>query len=244
MSSTTRRGLLLSALIVLGWLISLISLLGIDITQQPWLALGVAVLLRTVLQTGLFIVGHDAMHGVLIPAEPRWNHRLGGLALYLYGALPYEVCRRNHQRHHQVPATADDPDFHDAGGTGAMAWYRTFMARYLTAGQMLRLLTSWGVLAVIARAHSSSGWINVLLFCTLPLLLSSLQLFIVGTYLPHRNQRAPLHRANPDSLDWPTWLSLLACFHFGYHREHHDNPALAWFELPQAQRCRRALANP
>ena len=39
-----------------------------------------------------------------------------------------------------------------------------------------------------------------------------------------------LAAGGPASLDWPAWLSLLACFHFGYHREHHDRPDLAWFE--------------
>jgi beta-carotene ketolase (CrtW type) len=88
---------------------------------------------------------------------------------------------------------------------------------------------------------SPTAVINVLLFCTLPLLLSSLQLFVFGTYLPHRWQRTQSVGSHPDSLGLPTWLSLLACFHFGYHREHHDHPGLAWFELPAA---RRALGRP
>jgi len=34
----------------------------------------------------------------------------------------------------------------------------------------------------------------------------------------------------------PEWLSLLACYHFGYHLEHHQDPQLAWHELPRRRR--------
>jgi beta-carotene ketolase (CrtW type) len=74
----------------------------------------------------------------------------------------------------------------------------------------------------------------VLLFCTLPLMLSSLQLFVVGTYLPHR--RSSDRAQHIDSLGLPEWLSLLACYHFGYHLEHHQDPQLAWHELPRRRR--------
>ena len=86
--SGSRKGLLLAALILLGWLITLIGLLSLDLssTAGPRILIGaaLALLLRTLLQTGLFIVGHDAMHGVLIPHSRRWNDRFGALALALY----------------------------------------------------------------------------------------------------------------------------------------------------------------
>lgn len=242
-NETTQKGLLLASVILVGWLISLVGLLSLDLNQVPWLLLLAAIVARTLLQTGLFIVGHDAMHRVLLPGRRRWNDRLGGLALALYAALPYAACLHNHQRHHRVPASSDDPDFHGDPGAGAWRWYVRFMAGYLTMGQMARLLGGWALLALLASRVSSTGWINVLLFCTLPLLLSSLQLFVFGTYLPHRSQRAPVNRLRPDSLNLPPWLSLLACYHFGYHREHHDRPDLAWFELP-AQRLRTTKLAP
>jgi beta-carotene ketolase (CrtW type) len=182
------------------------------------------------------------MHWVLVPQWRHWNDRLGGLALTLYAALPYEACLHNHQRHHLRPASAGDPDFHGDPSAGAWRWYARFMAGYLTTGQMARLLGGWALLAVIASRTSPTGWINVLLFCTLPLLLSSLQLFVFGTYLPHRGQRAPVNRSRPDSLNLPPWLSLLSCYHFGYHREHHDRPDLTWFELPAQRRLSTKLA--
>jgi len=228
-------------MIQLGWLASLVSLLSLNPAQLPFLGLLLAVLLRTLLQTGLFIVGHDAMHGVLLPEWQRWNHRLGATALALYAALPYRACRHNHQQHHRFTASSLDPDFHVDPGAGAFGWYRRFMAGYLTAAQMARLLTGWALLVLVACRLQPLGWLNVLLFCTLPLLLSSVQLFVFGTYLPHRSQRSPSASGQPASLDLPAWLSLLACFHFGYHREHHDRPDLAWFQLPGLRR--RGLAS-
>ncbi|MGL6133378.1 MAG: fatty acid desaturase, partial [Prochlorococcaceae cyanobacterium] len=81
----------------------------------------------------------------------------------------------------------------------------------------------------------------VISYCTLPLALSSLQLFLFGTYLPHRGpaQAAP-HAAI--TLAWPEPLSLLACYHFGYHVEHHSNPSLPWYELPACHRRLRQQA--
>ena len=246
MSATTRRGLGFAVLILLGWVASLVVLLAIPPQFLPWPLLPLAVLLRTLLQTGLFIVGHDAMHGVLLPERPRWNDRLGAWVLALYAALPYRICRCNHQRHHHRTATAADPDFHADPEAGMLVWYRRFMAGYLSVGQMLGLLCAWTVLGLLAWAWGPEGWPtairHLLLYGTLPLLLSSWQLFLVGTYLPHRHQRAPLHRRSADTLHLPGWLSLLACYHFGYHREHHSCPGLAWFQLPAEHRRARTLA--
>ncbi len=61
-----------------------------------------------------------------------------------------------------------------------------------------------------------------------------LQLFYFGTYLPHRGSPASRHSAR--SNDWPYWLSLISCFHFGAcHEEHQAFPNLAWWELPRAK---------
>jgi beta-carotene ketolase (CrtW type) len=237
-----RRSQLLATLLVLGWLASLG--LGLAWVMHPlpqagsgFVLIGLAlVLLRSFLQTGLFIVGHDAMHRLLVPGAVGLNDRLGAMVLGLYAALPYGSCRRQHLLHHRHPGEVADPDFHRPGAGSALAWYGQFMGRYLTGRQMACLLTGWGLLAWCTSIPA------VLLVCTLPLLLSSLQLFLVGTYLPHRRpagQPCGEHQAPAvRSLDLPEWLSLLACFHFGYHREHHLAPQLAWHQLPA---CRRAL---
>ena len=238
------QGLALAALILLLWFASLGGVLALDLsTLAPPIGLA-AVLLRTLLHTGLFIVAHDAMHGLLLPRWPRANHQLGALALALYGALGYGRCRRNHALHHQRPASASDPDFHRDPGDGALRWYVDFMGGYLSPLQMALLLAGWGALATGLWLTQAIPWqeagLRVLIGCTLPLLLSSVQLFVVGTYLPHRRHGTD----GPISLAWPSWLSLLACYHFGYHREHHEQPGLAWFELPQAHRRNKTLALP
>ncbi|QNI70437.1 beta-carotene ketolase [Cyanobium sp. NS01] len=235
MSGTSCRGLLLAAGIVLGWLLSLVALVALDALGLAGGLLAVAVMARTLAQTGLFIVGHDAMHGVLLPEHPRWNDRLGAASLGLYAALPYGRCHRNHLCHHREEATPGDPDFHPDPHAGPLRWYGRFMGGYLSSSQMARLLVGWMGLTVLLHSLAGLGWDraahSVLLCCTLPLLLSSLQLFLVGTYLPHRQQRSGSGGAT--SLDLPVWASLLACYHFGYHREHHEAPSVPWFALPR-----------
>ena len=238
MSLTTRRGLLLAALILLGWLATLVLLLPLPLGQLPPVLLVLAVLARTFLQTGLFIVGHDAMHRVLVPGSRGWNDGLGRLVLLLYAALPYGPCRQKHHQHHHSPGSAVDPDFHAPGRSSVLAWYARFMGGYLRPLPLTLLVSAWGGLALATSAAS------VALFCVLPLLLSSLQLFLVGTYLPHRGQgeghdggEGPAEdRHRSISLALPEGLSLLACYHFGYHREHHRAPQLAWHQLPQEYR--------
>jgi beta-carotene/zeaxanthin 4-ketolase len=235
LTSSTRRGLGLAAGLVLGWLGSWALLLPTTLGQLPLALVGGAVVLRTMLQTGLFIVAHDAMHSTLWPDRPEANRRIGQLALLLYAALPYERCRRNHVLHHRHAGTHRDPDHHPDGQPSVWRWYGGFMAAYLSAGQLTGLVLSWLVLAALGFRVSASPLLNVLLYGALPTLLSSLQLFVVGTYLPHRGAgEIPGHQ--PRSLAWPCWLSLLSCYHFGYHWEHHAYPHLAWHELPAARR--------
>jgi beta-carotene ketolase (CrtW type) len=239
--SVPGRGLLLATAILLAWLIALIVLLGLNLRDWPLPLVVGAILVRTLLQTGLFIVGHDGMHGVLLPASRRWNNRLAALALGLYAWLPYRRCRHHHRQHHRAPATAVDPDVHPDPGAGLLAWYRRFMAAYLGPGPLTLLVAGWALLGFLALRFTPTAWLNVLLFCVVPLLASSIQLFIFGTYLPHRRQRCAGSGGGAESLELPAWLSLLACYHFGYHREHHDHPAVAWFELPRQRRLGRIV---
>lgn len=246
MTSSTRRGLGLAAGLLLGWLGSWAVLLPTTLSHLSPVLVVVAVLLRTLLQTGLFIVAHDAMHGSLWPQRPGANRPIGQLALLLYAALPYGRCQRNHGLHHRHAGTAGDPDHHLEGQPGLWRWYGRFMAAYLTAGQLTVLVLCWLALAALAWPVSASPLANVALYGVLPTLLSSAQLFLVGTFLPHRASSsdrgcAPLAspecaRHEPRSLNWPVWLSLLSCYHFGYHWEHHAHPHLAWHELPTVRR--------
>lgn len=235
----SRVGLLWALALFIAWSASLVVSLTLPLQSGglPGAVPVALILLRTLLQTGLFIVGHDAMHGSLLPCSPRWNARIGRLALGLYACLPWESCRRNHRLHHQAPASPGDPDHHGAHRLGPLRWYLRFMASYLTPPQMLALLGGWLVALVSLEPFTAHPLQALLLFWSLPLLLSSLQLFVFGTYLPHRlypGRSEDRHLAA--SLAWPEALSFLACFHFGYHWEHHRHPQLPWFRLHSARR--------
>ena len=67
----------------------------------------------------------------------------------------------------------------------------------------------------------------------LPAVLSAVQLFIFGNYLPHCGDAVDKpHRANSNA--WPELVSLVTCFHFGgYHEEHHRFPDTPWYDLPR-----------
>lgn len=233
------RGLIWALVILVAWAISLIAALQLPIettwSSASWLL--PLVLVRAFLQTGLFIVAHDAMHGSLLPGSRCWNDRIGRLALALYAWLPWERCRRNHRLHHESPGGAGDPDHHDVHQPGLLHWYVRFMASYLSPFQMGALLSSWLLTLLLLGLQTPHPLSSLMLFWILPLLLSSLQLFVIGTYLPHRQTAARSgDRHHAASLAWPEALSFLACFHFGYHWEHHADPRLPWYRLPAGRR--------
>jgi len=247
LKSGEARGQFWAGALLLAWLLSLILLMPLELENlpNPWnggwqgclgvLAVVLGVLLRTFLHTGLFIIGHDAMHEVLIPRDGRANRRWGRLCLALYAGLPYDHCRQQHQRHHRFAGGREDPDC-QAAEEGLAPWFVHFLLPYLSWPQMAALLGLWATIAWLSTPFTPSAASHLLLFCVLPLLLSSLQLFLFGTYLPHRHleKNGQPHQAH--SLDLPPWLSLLACYHFSYHWEHHQYPGLAWFELPGSRR--------
>ncbi|MCP9771352.1 fatty acid desaturase [Synechococcus sp. Tobar12-5m-g] len=225
----------LSSLLLIGWLDPFGSRWG----GGPPGVIGMilVILIRTFLQTGLFIVAHDAMHGCLLPGNLRCNTLLGRIALGLYACIPYRHCRSNHIRHHRSPGDRNDPDFHDGLHTHPLFWFFSFMRGYLSAGQILSLLAIWGIGLAALHPNTSHPLLVLGLFWILPLVLSSVQLFLFGTYLPHRGQSAPpgsSHQVGSSSL--PPALSLLTCYHFGYHWEHHHYPNSPWYSLPSLRR--------
>ena len=108
-----------------------------------------------------------------------------------------------------------------------------FMRNYLNAAQLSRLVLLLTVLLLAAQPHQSQPLITVSVIFLLPLLISTAQLFFVGTYLPHRKEHKQTdHEVSIKSLNLHPFVSLLACYHFGYHREHHNHPKAPWFLLP------------
>jgi beta-carotene ketolase (CrtW type) len=222
------------------WSITLIYSVYLPIEKVPLLGILGLTLLRTILQTGLFITAHDGMHGSIYPSYPRLNHRIGALALRLYAFLPYKTLLKKHHLHHAHPASHQDPDFHDGNHTHPIQWYFGFMIRYLNLRQnwipLFTLITVYFYLQLYFSAQ------NLFLFWILPLILSSMQLFYFGTYLPHREPKQGYsddHRASSSSLS-PFW-ALMTCYYFGYHWEHHEYPQTPWFHLA---RLRNVLTPP
>ena len=188
MKHGSTRGEGWSVAILTGWLVSGMGLLSVDLDRlgealSDWWGLGgapwmeaslvlLAVLLRSFLHTGLFIVAHDAMHGVLRPACPEANDRWGQLALTLYAGLPYGSCRAKHALHHRFSGGQGDPDFHGSEGPAvkaALHWFVHFLGGYLSWGQMGRLLGGWGALGLLSLALTPTAGLNLLLFCIRPL---------------------------------------------------------------------------
>jgi len=236
------QGVTLSRLIGLSWCVAL--LLGAVTVHVggvfAWPDLGIAsalalLALQCWLLTGLFICAHDAMHGSLAPGMPRTNASVCASLLFFYAGFNWTRIRKAHWQHHRRPATIADPDF---GGVGVrpLRWYVAFVGRYFGLGSALFMGTFfWGHIILLG-----AEWHRVVIFHSLPAVLSSFQLFWFGTYLPHRCSNAEFpdrHRAR--SNDWPEVLSLITCFHFGYHLEHHRHPDVPWWLLPEVHRHAR-----
>ena len=152
----------------------------------------------------------------------------------IYAGIWYDDLVERHFAHHRAPGTDHDPDFAGDGAVPLWRWYGSFFREYLTVGQVLRFGLAIAAYLLIFRAEPA----RLILFWAVPALLSSLQLFYFGTYLPHRREERDSfdddHRAR--SNDYSYLVSLLTCFHFGYHHEHHANPALPWWRLPRTRR--------
>ncbi|MEL6342618.1 MAG: fatty acid desaturase [Myxococcota bacterium] len=227
-----RRGLGVAALILTSWAISVGWLIVTPIAALPIWAVPLLMVWMTFLYTGLFITAHDAMHGTVAPRYPALNDAVGAIAVGVYAAFRFKTLRAAHVLHHRHAGTPNqDPDFHDGRRTGLVAWYLTFLVKYVAWPQIAIMAIAFNVLQHLLGFSA----VNLVLFWVVPSLLSTLQLFIVGTYLPHREGDGHDNAHHARSLDLPRWLSLLACYHFGYHLEHHARPGVPWWRLPQAR---------
>jgi beta-carotene/zeaxanthin 4-ketolase len=227
-------GLLVASGIVVLWIGSLELLSFIDVAQLTPSWILPAILGRTFIQTGLFIVAHDAIHGSVIPSDRQLNRWIGQLALALYALLSYQKLSLNHWQHHRYPGQVSDPDFHDGLHRNFFAWYLKFMKGYLDVRQRVILFFGMGIIFLILHSGFHIPVANLFLFWVLPIVLSSMQLFLFGTYLPHRLDNVEnSHHAT--SSNHSLILSFLTCYHFGYHWEHHEHPALPWYSLPSVR---------
>lgn len=222
-------GVAIALLIFSAWATLLSCLLRLPIASIHPVLLTILTLFQTFLYTGLFVTAHDAMHGTVAPHHQRLNLWVGTIALVAYGLMSYTVLNEAHKQHHLHPASSFDPDFHDGEHKHFVCWYVRFMSQYWNLWQWL------GIAAVYRGLHyfGHIPELNLMLSWVIPSLLSSVQLFYFGTYLAHREVNdAEKTTSNINSIYRPFFWSLLTCYHFGYHREHHDNPSIPWWKLP------------
>ncbi|CAA9503516.1 MAG: Beta-carotene ketolase [uncultured Sphingomonas sp.] len=236
-------GLLLAVLIVAAWLsLHVYAVFFHSLSAvSGWLWALPLVLALIWLSVGLFIVAHDAMHGSLAPGRPALNRFFGRLTLLLYAGFWMDRLAPKHFDHHRHVGTDRDPDFSADHPTRFWPWYLAFMRRYfgLREAAILTVLV-WSYVLLLGAPLG-----NLLLFWALPSIASSVQLFYFGTYLPHRHEESPFadeHRARSNEYGW--LASLLTCFHFGYHREHHLSPGTPWWALPAERQRRKAPLMP
>ncbi|EHQ25400.1 fatty acid desaturase [Mucilaginibacter paludis] len=211
-------GTLISLVVLGSWLTAIIFLMRWQVNwANPLLYLFVLVQMH--LYTGLFITAHDAMHGT-ISSNKTINNALGYTATFFYAAFWYPQLYTKHHRHHSHVHTDEDPDYHLGS---FLAWYYTFIRNYLSIWQIVVMALVFNVLKI---------WIpqvNLLLFWVLPSLLSTLQLFYFGTYLPHKGEHDNKHQSR--SLAKNHFLAFISCYFFGYHYEHHNSPGTPWWLL-------------
>ena len=230
------RGLLTAAAVMLSWFAALVYALSAAPVEASWV-MPPLVLLLTFLYTGLFITAHDAMHGTVAPGRDGINSAVGSMATAMYALFSFRVLQRAHHEHHAHPASAQDPDYHDGAHRGLFRWYLHFFFTYVTWKQLLGMALLYNALKYLAGI----GDVSLLLYWVLPAILSTLQLFYFGTYLPHRESEEPYrepHRARSNA--YGVLLSFITCYHFGYHEEHHMYPGVPWWRLPAVRKRRVA----
>jgi beta-carotene/zeaxanthin 4-ketolase len=229
----TRVGLGLAMLLIGVWIclhVWTVFFVDISFANLPWII--PVILLQCWLYTGLFIIAHDCMHGSLAPFRPNVNRVVGQLCLGLYAGFAFDPLNRAHHRHHRHSGTADDPDFDERPPHGFIAWFLAFFREYFGWREFATIAAIFWIYVLAFGATQA----NLVMFWALPSLLSALQLFTFGTYLPHKPEATPFtDRHNARSNNFPPWLSLLTCFHFGYHHEHHDVPDAPWWRLPSVR---------
>ena len=168
------------------------------------------------------------MHGSLAPGRPRLNAGVGSIVLALYAGFRFRRLNTAHHAHHAAPGTVDDPDFFAAAPRAFLPWFLNFFRTYFGWTELVVLT----LLVAIAVFLLKAGMANLLVFWAAPALLSALQLFLFGTWLPHRHTDIPFADAhNSRSSGFGELMSLLTCFHFGRHHQHHVEPWRPWWRL-------------
>ena len=221
-SEKSNKGALIAFVVIACWTFSIISLMNWELKfDNPLLYL--FLLIQMHLYTGLFITAHDAMHGT-VSANRRLNNAIGQVCTALYACFPYKVLNTKHHEHHRYVHTEKDPDYSEGN---FFVWYLSFIKQYLSWWQVVLMAIIFNILKI---------WIpesNLFFFWVLPSLLSTLQLFYFGTWLPHHGEHNNKHQSGSQRKNHV--LAFLTCYFFGYHYEHHDSPGTPWWRLWEAK---------
>jgi beta-carotene/zeaxanthin 4-ketolase len=219
------KGLFYAFTIILLWVVSLTYLLHYKINFHDPLVY-VFMLVQMHLYTGIFITAHDAIHGVVAPDNKRLNYWIGFTCATIFAYNNYEKLSRKHHLHHAHVVTDEDPDYYDGN---FFRWYLKFALEYVTFWQILFMAITYNILKLFLPME------NLIVFWEVPAILSTLQLFYFGTYLPHRGEHSPTDIFKAKSQKLNHFVAFITCYFFGYHHEHHAFPYLPWWSLAKAK---------
>lgn len=187
---------------------------------NPWNILFILVL--THLYTGLFITAHDAMHNT-VSSSHKINDFIGTICVILYASFSYKKLKSKHHNHHRFVTSDHDPDYHESN---FIVWFLKFMKNYMVLKQFIILAVLYNVLHLLGIPK-----VNLVFFWIIPPILSSLQLFYFGTYLPHKNPEEIHNPYKSRTQNINFFLGFISCYFFGYHYEHHAKPYVPWWRL-------------
>lgn len=220
----------MAAAIVTAWaVLHIYGVFFLTLSQASLLVIIAIIAVQIWLYAGMFIVAHDTMHGSFLPKHPKTNAFIGQVILTIYAGFNWQFMRRAHHQHHDTPGVEADPDFNAANPNEFLAWYYKWFRTYFGVKQFAFLF----IVSMLYLFVFKAQYVNIVLFWAVPAILSSLQLFYFGTYLPHRHGKAFPDHHNARTNNYPRLISLLTCFHFGYHHEHHLYPQEPWWRLPK-----------
>lgn len=217
-------GIVISFTIITLWLGHLFFILSSVHADFSSLQTYLHLLFQTYLFTGLFITAHDAMHGTICKTKSA-NKFFGIITSFFYAGMSYNRLIKNHFKHHKSPGTESDPDF-NAASQNFFIWWGTFLIRYATVVQIIVMAAAFNILKIWFEE------ISIWIYWVVPALLSSMQLFYFGTYIPHRKPHEASmepHKARSQKKNH-LW-AMISCYFFGYHYEHHEKPFVPWWKL-------------
>lgn len=220
-------GPLYAALIICAWaFVHIFSVFFHTLSAPFWQSIAL-IGIQCWLYTGLFIIAHDTMHGSLIPSKERLNAIIGTSILFVYAGFNWQKMRTAHHAHHAYSGTDKDPDFNAADPHAFWPWYLKFFLTYFGWRQVI-ILIGFTLTYILLGAN----YLNTIIMWAVPAILSSVQLFYFGTYLTHRHADEFPDEHNARTNAFGGLASLISCFHFGYHHEHHLFPHEPWWRLP------------